>query len=169
MDVNLIKGLLDARIIEATKKKVSLKLCTIAKYMGSPIIGQYGYESVMPDFWDNNEVIEADEDINESHLGWSYDSLKSGVNFEIIVRSYGEKINLVKATYNGYSVYTEEDNEIKGYAPKSDWENHMDKLFERAKQHEKIALTIDNEREKEILKEKKKTFFQQLKEVWGYE
>jgi hypothetical protein len=164
MDANLIKGLLDARIIEATKKKVSLKLCTIAKYMGSPIIGEYGY--IFPE---EDGILDLNEDINESHLGWSYDSLRSGINFEIVIRSYGEKINLVKATYNGYIVYNEEDGDIKGYAPKNDWEHHVDKLYERAKQYEKTALTIEHEKEKEMLKEKKKTFFQKLKEVWGYE
>lgn len=177
MKENLIKSLIDLRIIEATKKKISHKLATIAEHLGCQIVGEYNYGSILPDFWEyemedpyNAErVVEASENSSESVLGYSYDSLKYGVNFEIVVRTYGDKTNLIRANFNGNTVYVEEEGVITGYSPKPEWEIHMESLYEHAVKIEKNKNEEQNKIDKEEFKVAKKTFFQKLKLIWGYE
>jgi hypothetical protein len=182
MKENTIKALIDARLVEALKNKITTKLVTIAENMGSPIIGEYNYSSMLPDFWeyeiddpyDADRIRDASEDSNEQRLGWSYDSLRFGVNFEILVRTYGSKhnntfvINVVKAMLNGNVVYFEEEGVIKGYAPHPNWEHHMEGLYTKAKQIEEQKEKELKILEKEEDKIKKRTLFQKLKEIWGY-
>jgi hypothetical protein len=176
MKENAIKALIDARTIEAIKKQVTNKLSTIAQYMGSPIMGEYSYSSILPDFWefemddpfDADRIRDANDNMSESNLGWSYDSLRHGINFEIIVRTYADKITLVRATYNGNAVYLEEDGILRGYAPNYTWEQHMEDLYAHAHKLEKAALKKMEEEEEKDNKRSRKTFFEKLKWIWGY-
>lgn len=171
MKENIIKALIDARSIEATRDKISLKLFTIAQYMGSPIISEYGYSSVLPDFWEyeeNSEIAEADETANELNLGYSYDSLRYGINFEIIVRVYGDKLSSVRATMNGDIVYFEEEGLVQGYAPNT-WNKHMEDLYVRAKILEDRVIKEQKQLDDKRMVETKRTLLQKLKLIWGYE
>ena len=113
MKENIIKSLIDLRLIEATKKKISHKLITIAENLGDPIISENSYGSILPDYWEYeiDDPYDADrisdaEDNTESHIGYHYDSLKHGFNFEILLRSYDDKISLLRANLNGAYFYS---------------------------------------------------------------
>lgn len=177
MKENAIKALIDARTIEAISKKLTQKMMTIAQYMGSPIIGEYSYSSVLPDFWeyeiddpfDSDRIREASEGASENNLGFIYDSLKHGVHFEILVRIYADKITLLRASYGGNHVYIEEEGVLKGYAPDPKWEQHMEDLYAHAIKLEKIANKEIELKQNEENKFVKKSFLQKLKLIWGYE
>lgn len=175
MKENVYKALIDSRGIEATKKKIVSKLVTIAQYMGSPIIGEYNYSSILPDFWeyeiddpyDANRIQDASDSSNEANLGYSYDSLKYGVNFEILIRTYADKVNIVRASYNGNIVFFEEEGVLKGYAPNYLWEQHMDDLYKRAYVLEQQTITEKQKEDTMDIKKRNKTFFEKLKLIWG--
>lgn len=177
MKENAIKALIDARTVEAMKKKINLKLSTIAQYMGSPIMGEYTYSSVLPDFWEfemddpfnADRIRDASDNMGESNMGWSYDSLRHGINFEIIVRTHADKISLLRASFNGNPVYLEEEGVLMGYAPNYTWEQHMDDLYAHARILEDRARKADEAAETEHNKKRSKTFFEKLKLIWGYE
>jgi hypothetical protein len=176
MKENLIKSLIDHRMVEALKKKINQKLLTIAQFMGSPIVGEYSYSSMLPDFWeyeiddpyDPEKIAEATENAGEQRLGYSYDSLRHGINFEILVRTYGESIHLIRATFNGMVVYLEEEGILKGYHPEPRWEQHMEDLFVHAKKLEDRFVKKAQEEETKESKARKKTFLEQLWLIWGY-
>jgi hypothetical protein len=177
MKENIIKSLIDARVVEALKKKITAKLTTIAQHMGSPILGEYSYSSMLPDFWeyeiddpyDANRVIDASNNASEMNLGYSYDSLRYGINFDIVIRIYADKINIVRASLNGNIVYLEEEGELKSYVPNPIWEQHMEDLYVHAHKLEKQVLDQEKAIKEEELKKSKKTFLQKLKLIWGYE
>lgn len=176
MKENIIKALIDARTIQAIKNKTASKLTTIAQFMGSPVMGEYNCESMLPDFWeyemddpyDAERVADASQNAGELNLGYIYDSLRYGINFEILVRSYGDKVNVIRASLNGNVVFKEEDGVLQAYAPNDNWEKHMEDLYVRAKvleerENEKIRVV-----EAEEMKNTKKSFLQKLKMIWGY-
>jgi hypothetical protein len=169
MKENLIKALIDARSIEATKKKLSQKIITIAQIIGQPIIGQYGYVDIIAQTWeDDPDILDADEDFDERVLGFAYDSLKHGINFEIVIRTTGETVDTITVTYNQNVVYSEIDGVLKGYSPNLMWERHLEDLFSFAQKKEK-ELSKKQEIEDKIHKDHKKiALLNKLKLIWGF-
>src|SRR5258708_1706806 len=139
MKDNLVQGLIQNRTIEATHKCINSKLICIARNYGSPIIGHYYDMPLMNEDWEdfNNpnwtQVAEADDEGIIPKLGFVYDSLRSGVNIEIVImvreaknpktgKKELEKPTKVKCSYNGYTVYEEQENKLVCYAPFPEWE-----------------------------------------------
>jgi hypothetical protein len=174
MKENIIKALIDARIIESIKKKMPHKLSTIAQYLGDPIISDdQDYSSMMCSTWgdeisDEQQIAMADEDATTRHLGYHYDSLKYGINFEIVVKTYDEMTESIRVSMDGIVVYLEEDTQLKCYAPSDRWERHMEDLFAQAKLRENKETAVKDAEDKVLFEKKKKTFYENLKSLWGY-
>lgn len=182
---NLISKLIQARTIEATKKNINAKLICIARNYGSPIIGHYYDASLLDEDWsDFNDptrdwsVIEETEDGNLPRLGFIYDSLKLGTNIEIVVMAKEtkniktgkkelEKPSKVKCSYNGYTVYHEEDGKLVCYAPFPEWENHIEKIYNQATGADKRRIDIDKKEENKIHKKATQQALSKLRMLWG--
>ena len=184
-NTNIVKKLIQVRTIEATKKNVNSKLVCIARNYGSPIIGHYYDMPLLNEDWSdfNNpdkdwSVVEDGEDGTLPRLGYIYDSLKLGVNLEIVVMAKEttdhktgkrelEKPTKVKCSYRGYTVYHEEDGRLLCYAPFPEWENHVEKVYNQATGADKRRIDADKKEENRIRKKAAKEALGKLRMLWG--
>jgi hypothetical protein len=131
----------EERTLQAIRKNLmgpSGKLGIIAQTLGKKIIA-HGSDTAnyLPDFWElpDEETILIEDDPYLDAIGWIWDGLNRGLHMEIKVDNYKREI---KATYKGYSVYTEVAGDLKLYAPihpiAGEWEQHIDGLYKTAKQ-----------------------------------
>lgn len=183
MKDNLIGKLVQARKGEASKKNVNSKLILIAKTYGSPIVGHYYDSPLTNEDWDS--YMNADNDWSKMpemeetvipRLGYVFDSLRSGVNLEIVVKAR-EHINSgkremdkpteVRCSYNGYKVYHEDDGVLRCYAPFPEWEKPVDRLYEQAVGSDKRIKMAEVEQEKKVRKEAAKKTLHTLRMLWG--
>jgi hypothetical protein len=185
MKENLVKKVIQARTIEATKKGINPKLVLIAKTFGSPIIGHY-YDAPMladEDWTDFNDPkkdwsIEEADDGTVPRFGYVYDSLKTGVNLEIVVmagdvrnpltgKKEMSKPKEVRCSYRGYRVYHEEEGVIRCYAPFPEWEDHVNKMYKVATEKDKKVKVVEKEHENKARKEAAQKALGTLRRLWG--
>jgi hypothetical protein len=172
-----IRSLIEQRVIESTKKRITQKLLMISKYMGRPIISQ----SVIGDLeeswhrqgdygllYDPTKIYDA-EDVGEPYdRGYHFDGLKCGINLCITVMVFDNKISELKATYNGYLVFAEMEGELKAYAPFPAWEDAMDMFYEGAVQMEKKKMEQEKAKRQEANKRAFSSYWQKFRMLWGY-
>jgi hypothetical protein len=184
MKENIVKKVVQARTIQATQRQIKEKLVLIAKTYGSPVIGHYYDAPLMDEDWSNfNDptqdwsIPEAD-DGNLPRLGYIYDSLRMGVNLEIVMmarevnnpvtgRKELEKPTEVKCSYRGYTVYQEKDGILRCYAPFPEWEDHIDKMYKDATEKDKKIKVVEKEEETRIKKKATKKALSALRRLWG--
>lgn len=185
-DNNLVNKLVQARTMEATKNNVHGKLFCIARNYGSPIMGYY-YDAPLgnnDDDWANFNTpshdwsqIEEAEDEYIPRLGFVYDSLKVGTNLEIVVlvketkskmgKREFEKPTKVKCSYNGYTVYHEEDGKLLCYAPFPEWESHVNRMYAQATGTDKKRVSAEKQEEAKIRKKATQQTLTTLRRLWG--
>jgi hypothetical protein len=178
MDVkDRIKSLVEQRVIEAARKQMNLKLSSIAKQLGKPIISQSVFSNYLPDVWalpdediiyDPSVVQTADEDWNENQIGYSFDGLKFGVNLCINILIYEDKVVEIKTTFNGYLVYAEIEGDIEAYAPFPAWEDYVEMFYQGATEKEKDRIIKEYEDKKEEKNKRFKKFWESFRGLWGY-
>lgn len=185
MKDNLVKKVIQARTIEATKKNINSKLICIARNYGSPIIGNYYDSFLLDEDWANfndpnndwSNVHDA-EDGTLPRLGYVYDSLNLGKNIEIVVMAREtinnktnkkelEKPTKVKCNYNGYTVYHEEMGRLVCYAPFNEWEEHIDKVYKNATITDQKRISGEKKEEERIRKKVTKQVLKNLRMLWG--
>lgn len=182
-DNNLIKKLIQARTLEATKKGINGKLILIAKTYGSPIMGYYYDNPLVNEDWESfnntvNDWSEVEEDEVVPKLGFVYDSLNIGVNLEIVVmmkevlnyktkKREFEKPTKVKCSYRGYEVYREEEGKLMCYAPFPEWEDHVEKIYNQAVGVDKNREKLEKEKELKIKKDAITKTLSTLRKLWG--
>lgn len=183
MKENLIGKVIQARKIEATKKQINPKLIMIAKTFGSPIIGQYT-ETPVPDWTNFNDPendwsqIDNADDGTLPRLGYIFDSLRSGVNIEIVVmarevynpvtgKKEMERPTEVRCNYNGYKVYQELEGNLHCYSPFPEWENFIDKIHSQSLHKDRQLQEIEREKQKKIKKIATKKTLQAIRMLWG--
>lgn len=183
MKDNLIKKVIQERTIEATKKNINTKLICIARNYGHPIIGHYYDSFLSNEDWDDfndptKDWSEEDDSGTLPKLGYIYDSLRIGKNIEIVVMAREEidpltgekgleKPTKVKCSYNGYTVYEEQEGRLVCYAPFNQWETIIDNIYKQAVGADKLRK--DNEKEKDNIIRKKatKSVLSTLRKLWG--
>lgn len=170
-----IKRLVEDRQNMATKKQLSPKMMTIVVNLGSGIYGDCGFggginsstlntnEWMLPEETGEDLVATAD-DVDYSDIGYIFDSLNIGHNFEIC---YFKNERKLRAKYNGYIVYLEEEGKLKAYVPNSTWESLVDWFYVKAKPIEdKAREKTKNENQKSFMKQTA-NFMKELRESWG--
>jgi hypothetical protein len=182
---NLIDKVIRARKMQATQNNVNGKLILIARTYGSPIIGHYYNSPLTNEDWENfndpdkdwSQIDEA-EDGNLPRLGYVYDSLRMGVNLEVVViakeiksaitgKNELEKPTEVRCNYRGYRVYHEEEGILKCYAPFPEWEKVIDKVYNQATGTDKKRQVKEKEEEQKHRKNATKKALQTLRMLWG--
>lgn len=110
-----------------------------------------------------DEILDYDDGMI-SDEGLIFDGLSRGVHIEII---YWEVENEIKVSYRGNIVYWEIAGELESYAPNSDWEDIIERLFLVAKKRVKILRAEEEEINGKKIQQQKETFWQSLKSKWG--
>lgn len=153
------------------------KLLTIAENLGKKIIAQSVVGNKLDDPWrlededmvyDPTVIHEADEDWSSTDLGFHFDGLKCGINLCITAMLYDNKLSELKATFNGYVVFCEEEGELKAYAPFPTWENAVEMFYEAALDIEKKRLLRAKEVRQTASKERMNEFWSLFRRLWGY-
>jgi hypothetical protein len=169
-----IFSLIERRKLEAARKEVSKKLISIVKHLGKPMIEQGANCRYLPDMWmleeqqDDYIILEPDEYMNEWNKGYYFDGLKYGINLCIKTLIYEDRVREVKATFNGYLVFSEEGGDVVGYAPFSEWENAMNMFYEASSIKEEKESVIIKQNLKEENKKQAKSIMTMLRHFWGY-
>lgn len=177
-----IQSLVEKRVIEATKKQLTQKLVLISKYLGRPIIAQTLFSRDFDDrqeedfIYDRNiPMMEFSEDRQyavsdweDRDTGFHFDGLRCGINLCITTLIYDNKLDELKATYNGYVVFAEVEGELKAYAPFPAWEDAVEMFYEAAVEIERKKLMEQNAKKKLENQEKMKSFWQKFRMLWGY-
>jgi hypothetical protein len=168
------KRIKEQRLIEAAEKNLlgaSGKLGSICRYLGEEIKGVGGslYDSYEYDFdtWgeeDPEDLPTSELDTSVYKMGYLFDGLSRGMHLEIKYLSYEKRLT---CHYQGYEVYREVEGDLKGYAPKPEWETLVDNLY-------KITQTTARKKKKQQAAEEKAKmkayglgFLQKLKDRWG--
>lgn len=174
---NKIEELIEQRTIKSVTEKVPLKLYTIAKILGKPVVTQHNDVKEFNTDRDGwiYDPIEYEEitDWATSLSGFYFDGLRYGVNLCILTSGYTEDENKfvlteIKATYNGYVVFHETDGELQAYAPFAGWETYLNSFYEAADQKEKKMSADKIKERKENNQSKINEFFQKFKNLWGF-
>lgn len=162
----------ERRTLEAVKKDyvgVSGKLGTIAKFLGKPIVRQ---GSGLTDFGfldDPYELPKEDElptieEVEIQEEGYLFDGLGWGMHLEIKYQHAEKKLTV---DYKGHCVYREIAGDLYGFAPFSDWENLIDRLYVKAKEkRKKIEKGMEPIVEK-LVQQKKESWLQRMRRKWG--
>lgn len=180
-----VHALIEQRVIEASKKQVPQKLLSVAKWLGRPIIAQTLFGDRLDDTWkydddmiyDPNSIptMKFSEDRTYEggewgslDRGYNFDGLKCGINLCITALLYDNKLDELKATYNGYLVFAEIEGALKAYAPFPAWENALDMFYEAAVQREREQTIKEKAKRQEVNRQKMKNFWQKFRMLWGY-
>ncbi len=167
----------EQRTIDANKRNlmgVSGKLGIIARYLGHPIISQsgeggFGCESNSLDFdtflYDDDEEIPVIEENTNSHeIGYVFDGLSIGNHIEI---KYLEADHKLIVNYKSYRVYEEIAGDLTAYAPFKEWEEIIDKIYEKARKKQKEMSKDEEEINEQQNAQEALSFFQKLRLRWG--
>lgn len=172
-----VHALIEQRVIDATKKRLTQKLMLVAEYLGKPIVAQsaFGdryfdpYVREDPMIYDDDPIPVHDPDEwSTSERGFHFDGLKVGINLVVTALTYDGKLDELKATYNGYLVFAEIEGELKAYAPFPAWEDAVDMFYEAALQREKKRTVEKREQRQEENRQKMQSFWQKFRMLWGY-
>lgn len=172
-----IKNLMTMKAIQDNLMGPGGKFGIIAKYLGSKIHSHNGSnfsQSYMDDPWDMQEegpyqydssTIHDSDDLGDPHVvGWIFDGLSRGLHVEIRYLDYAKELTV---SYKGYTVFQEVNGELECYAPDSDWEEPLDRLFLAASH---IKQSRDKRRFEEQKVEAKAgalRFLDKLRLKWG--
>jgi hypothetical protein len=163
MSENYIQRLVEARAIESIKKKIPLKLATIAKTLGDPIVEQSG--DIIGD--DDIPILD-EESIVMQHLGYAYDHLSAGVNLQVQHWIYGgEDGGTLKCYYEGKVVFHEENKELQAFVPSKQWEAVVDKLYAKSSKVQTEREEASQPEKEKILEKKGRDLLARLKSLWG--
>ncbi len=124
---------------------------------GSTMSGQDGPVAYRDEILDNID----DFVVNE---GLMFDGLSRGIHLDI---TYWHVTNEMKVFYRGYSVYREVAGELYAYAPFSDWEDPIERLYKAAKEKMKNMKKIEQAELQEAVTHKKQQFWHNLRMRWG--
>jgi hypothetical protein len=185
MKDNIINKVIQARTIEATKENINAKLICIARNYGSPVIGNHYDSPLVNEDWFNFNDASVDwaapdeaDDGNLPRLGYIYDSLKLGVNLEIVVMAREiydaktgkkelEKPTKVRCSYNGYMVYLEEENKLCCYAPFPEWLSQINKIYNQATGADRRRTESNKKEENKVKKKATQKALSTLRRLWG--
>jgi hypothetical protein len=169
------KAIIEKRTIEAIKKNFmgpSGKLGMIARFLGKPIIKQgsgFYNSSTIDHLWNftpgEDEIPTFEEDQGYVYnMGYAFDGLSNGMHIEVI---YIDTQKSLKVTYKGYEVYSEVAGDLLAYAPFSDWEDLIERLYVKSK--ERKAKFVENEVIEQTIEGKKRqqSWLQKLRYRWG--
>lgn len=168
----------EKRTIEAIKKDLmgaSGKLGTICKYLGTPIHHQSTGNIFLDDPYDSpqdryhndailDELLVFDEGQSIHEIGWLFCGLSRGMHLEI---KYLDTEKTLTVTHKGFVVYTEVSGDLESYAPNSEWEDMIEKLYKLAKENKKQLSLQEKTERKLLIAEKQIGFLQKMRERWG--
>ena len=162
------------------------KIGIILKAFGNPIMsensGMYDVNYLDDSFGDdvdtkfestasgqNGPVTWRDEILDNSEgagdcIGYVFDGLSRGIHIEIQTRKYEHSLTV---HYKGYEVYKEVAGELESYAPATEWEDVINRLYKNAKIKQEQMKEEDYIDMKKLLDRKKETFWERLKSRWG--
>lgn len=185
----------ELRTIEAMERgycSATGKIATIARYSGSPIIGEvsgdYITTNFIDDYWydidqtETNALPTKDVDNGTPYsgvlgeyknlvpstesiiIGWHVDYLNRGINMQITFYHEDTRILVI---YNGIKVYEEIAGDLKRFVPSKDWEN----IIESKQDQVKLNYQDEIKEKKEIKKQKTEAslgrIFKDLRDKWG--
>ena len=178
----------EKRTMEATKKNLmgpGGKLGLIARTFGKPIIRQGNplydatYMNLEMDFTEEHyektlsgqngplayreEIAEMGEEGMNTE-GFLFDALSSGIHLEI---QLWIENNRLRVYYKGHVVYEESGAELEAYTPFDEWEQHVNRLYDRAKVKAKVQEKTRDAVEEAVVEKQKASIFQILREKWG--
>jgi len=161
----------EKRTIEAVKKNMmgqTGKLGTIVKYLGYPVIrqgsGLFDQSFLDDPFAHPIEDLPTSEDLEVYQEGYIFDGLSRGMHIEI---KYENADRRIWCTYKGYPVYFEISGELESYAPFSDWEDLIERLYKAAKaKKKKLELSMEPVIE-EAAMARKQSLWQKMRLKWG--
>lgn len=159
-----LKKLIEARQIEAARKKLPEKLICVAKYLGQPMYGMAGGLEYNEFDWEIYEEIPTADDIDYEPYGYFFYALSFGHNFEI---KYNHEEHNLKVKYNCISVFSEVDGQLTGYFPSPLWEDLVENYYKIAKEKEEIKTKANKLAEKEGFLKQASKFMQKVRETWG--
>lgn len=165
-----IKSRIEKRVIEAREKSMTPKLILIAKNLGQPMISQNENVTFLPDSWtlpDDDELPEHG-DWNLETLGYYFDGLKCGINLTVKTLIYEDQPHEVKATYNSYLVYLEEEGRLRAYAPFKVWEDAIEMFYEAAIVAEQKKIKREKEEKKKQDKVRTRGILSRLRDLWNF-
>lgn len=162
----------ERRLIQATQNNImgsAGKLGIIAKWLGTPIIRQGSGlfdTNYLENYYDlpDNESLPMTDDAFIANEGWVFDGLSRGMHLEIKYTHSDKKLTV---DYKGYRVYTEIAGELDSYAPFSDWELLIERLYKRAMEKKKANEEVEKEMEQKSMMDNAKEFLQGLRLRWG--
>ena len=189
-DIDRNQRLKEARTIEAIKNGymgLEGKFCTIAKWLGEPLIRQGGIyvdrtylddplhipeEGEIPTMGgaanDPNGIFGAILDNfeeEESHeIGIHFDGLSRGINLNITVLFHLREITV---WYAGQVVYKELAGELEGFAPFEEWEKKISELFTAARNIERKQRPAEKKKTDELAAKKRVKILEELRLKWG--
>ena len=168
-----VKLLIEQRRAKALKENVAGKLTTIARYLGKPIISQHGT------IWRNDayqyDVNDGDDDYREHLLGYMYDGLPSGMNFQSKILIYVDEddeskftVEELRATYNGHLVFHEAEGRLQSYFPSPLWEDFMEKIYQTAFAAEERSERAARDAKITKKRAEAKGFVETLRRLWNF-
>lgn len=164
-----IKRLIERRQAQAVMNKVTAKLTVIAEFLGQPIVhdGTGPHDDPYDPFWaPEPEIVRTlDEADGTRSIGFHYDGLRIGRNFEI--RHLTEDRD-IRATMDGRVVYQEVEGEVTAYSPRPDWEELVERLYEQARRAADQQAATDKKEKKARLNAQAANFIQKLRDAWGF-
>lgn len=189
-DVDRNQRLKEARTIEAIKNGymgLEGKFCTIAKWLGEPLVRQGGIyidrnylddpfnlpeEGEIPMMGgvtnDPNGVFGAILDSfeeEESHeIGIQFDGLSRGMNMSISVIFHLREITVYWA---GQTVYKEIAGELEGFAPFPEWEQKISELYRTARNIERKQRPAEKKKIAELAAKRRDKILEELRSKWG--
>lgn len=167
------KRIKEERLREASKNGytgLGGKFGTILKHLGHPIITESSsfYEAnYMDDIYaieEDDEIPTMDEEQTIMKLGYIFDGLSSGIHMEIKYISHEQKLTV---SYKGFTVYSEIAGELECYVPSTEWEKHIESLYQRAKIRENKERIVDLMENRQETQKQKESLLERLRLRWG--
>lgn len=110
---------------------------------------------------DRNEIV---HEYSVCTIGISWDSLRYGINMEIVYMEEDKELTL---NYDGLVVYKEMNNELLAYAPDIKWEVQVERFYKTAKQREKQRELEEQLIDQQKMNKEKQNWLKQMNSKWG--
>jgi hypothetical protein len=167
--MNIEEKIREQRTFEATAKNLmgmEGKFYLIARFLGDAITNQSTDQTFLDtdELWEEDEMPSFSEDDIFSDIGYIYNGLSNGIHLEIICK---ENEGTIKAYFEGYLYYEEEQGILNRYVPYERLEKYIENLY--SKVEEKVKYIIKKEKPIQDKKIKKMEFdeIRKLREKWG--
>lgn len=163
-----IETLIHKRKIQAVTKDLSVKLQTIVKAFGRPVIEQIIPYNSLPDFWEHEapEIPEMSDD-SVYLRGYYFDGLNRGMNITIKTMISDGQLMELRVTYNGYQVFLEAEGELESYVPFASWEDAVERLYTYAKPTSDEKIKEEKLKQKETNRKRAMSILDTLRTLWG--